>query len=95
MWEIAIALAKAILEDQEKREQAAADEQLARGIIDAVRQAIEESTARILDFLRQQHLVVLSPTAEQFAAVGVAETVDVIDINRAVGREVEIADDVP
>jgi hypothetical protein len=56
MWEIALALAKAILQEQERREEAAAQEELALAIIAQVRLAIEQAKDQILDFLHQQRL---------------------------------------
>lgn len=56
MWQAAIALANAILEEQAKREQASSDDQRAADIINAVRAAIDQATQTILDYLRQQRL---------------------------------------
>lgn len=56
LLEIAVALARAILADRERREQAAADEQLANTIITRISAAIDRAKNDILDFLRQQRL---------------------------------------
>lgn len=56
LLELAVALARAILADRERREQAAADEQLANAIITRISAAIDRAKNDILDFLRQQRL---------------------------------------
>lgn len=56
MWEAALVLARAILDEQEKREAAAQDTQLANSIIAAVKTVIEQSVQQILDFLKQEQL---------------------------------------
>lgn len=64
MWEAALALAKIILAEREKREAAAANEELANMIINAIKAAIEQSTRQIIEFLKQQHLDVLASDIE-------------------------------
>ncbi len=56
MWEIALALAKAILQEQEKREEAEAQEQIALNIIAQIGLAIERAKDQIINFLSQQRL---------------------------------------
>jgi hypothetical protein len=56
MLELAIALARAILADRERREQASADEQLANSIVARVAVNIERAKNDIINFLRQQQL---------------------------------------
>jgi hypothetical protein len=54
--EVIVALARAILADRERREQAAADEELANSIVARISAAIDRAKNEILDFLRQQRL---------------------------------------
>lgn len=54
--EVIVALARAILADRERREQAAADEQLANSIIAHINAAIDRARNEIFEFLRQQRL---------------------------------------